>query len=106
MREGKGIQQPTHPTPPHILPTGSTTYPHHMIIAVHVCMQDRAIARLATEREMNKMQEEHEEKIKIYKEKAREIHEKCVIGDNRIKELRLEVRAGSEPNNARGGRLI
>lgn len=54
--------------------------------------QERAIARLVTEREVKEMQQQHQEKEEIYREKAREINEKCVMGDNRIKELQEKVR--------------
>lgn len=57
---------------------------------VHV--QDRAIARLATEREVKELEAQHEEKMQIYQAKATEINEKCVLGDQRIKELQDRVR--------------
>lgn len=40
------------------------------------------------------MEQQHAEKIRTYREKAREINEKCVIGDNRIKELQGRVSDG------------
>lgn len=43
---------------------------------------------------MKELEQQHEEKMKIYRTRAREINEKCVIGDQRIKELQDRVRAG------------
>eukprot|EP00752_Nemacystus_decipiens_P013790 g12243.t1 len=50
-------------------------------------LEDREIARLATEMEVKELKAQHEEKLRIYRDKARKIHEQCSVGDNRIKEL-------------------
>lgn len=92
-----------HPILPRMLPTAQLqpppTYPHHVCeqpcMLMCACVQDRAIARLATEREVKELQQQHEEKLKMYRQKEREINEACDIVDNRIKELQERVRAGS-----------
>lgn len=101
MREGKGAQHPHYSTCcPLITCNPYRTlqylhYPQHAGVDVCVRVQDRAIARLSTEKEFKELKAQHDERVKTYEERAREINEKCVIGDNRIKELQERVRPGS-----------
>ncbi len=55
-------------------------------------MQDRAVARLETERMVKRMIQEHEEKMQVYKTKSREIDEKLTMKDKQVKELTIRVR--------------
>lgn len=53
------------------------------------------MARLEIEKDVRRLQESHERKVKVYREKAKEIGEDLSYRDNRIKELLQRVSVGS-----------
>lgn len=55
-------------------------------------MQDRAVARLETERKVKRMIQEHEQKMQEYEEKSREIDARLTLKDKEVKELTIRVR--------------
>eukprot|EP00903_Cladosiphon_okamuranus_P016052 g14820.t1 len=60
---------------------------HHAANETQTLLENRAIARLATEVEAKEIVQQHEEKLKMYRIMEIESKEACVIGDNRIKLL-------------------
>lgn len=53
--------------------------------------QKRAVARLQVEKDVRMMIEGHEEKVRVYLQKAADINEACGIRDSMIKDLQQKV---------------
>ncbi|CAN0113813.1 unnamed protein product, partial [Ectocarpus fasciculatus] len=59
----------------------------HLAHETQAKLEMRAVAHLEVERDVRRMQQAHEEKVKAFLLKAQEINEDCRIRDNKIKEL-------------------
>ncbi|CAM9419017.1 unnamed protein product [Hapterophycus canaliculatus] len=59
-------------------------------------LERRAMARLDIERDVRMTIEEHNEKVKVYLQKAADINEACGIGDSMIKDLQQKVQQSAE----------
>ncbi|CAM9438919.1 unnamed protein product [Scytosiphon promiscuus] len=57
---------------------------------------ERAMERLEIEKDVRMMMEAHEEKVKVYRQKAADINEACSIRESMIKELQQKVQQSKE----------